>query len=85
MRKVPRIDSFEDWPYETCYWCGQRINNGFEVSDEDWNAVTGEPDITLCPSCFDKEAQKKKVDYRVLNYCFVTWSNQLRENEVSDA
>jgi hypothetical protein len=73
-RKVPRIDSLEDWPFETCYWCGRRNNIGFVVADDIWEKVVGDPDVILCPTCFDIEAQKKNIPYVLLHHVFVTWN-----------
>lgn len=72
-RRVPRIDSFQDWPYETCYWCGRRNNIGYSVPDDIWLSVVGDESIVVCPTCFDEEAQLKGIKYTATDLCFITW------------
>jgi len=77
-RQVPRRDSLEEWPCETCYRCGDRNVIGFEIEDDIWMEVVGDPDVVLCPSCFDRAAQDKGVRYEFLRLHPVSWNEALR-------
>lgn len=74
-RCVPRADSFESWPGETCYVCGKRHPTGFQVDDDVWVAVVGNEGVVLCPACFDEMAQEKGIKYSVKEVCYVSWSD----------
>lgn len=66
-----------EWPYERCKssrCCGRRVNVGFVVSDEDWEAVVGNPGTILCLTCFDEMAQEKGIEYKVIETAVVTWA-----------
>ena len=68
----------EEWLAETCKTAkcnGRRVNVGFLVSDEDWERVVGEGTV-WCLTCFDEEAQRKGVDYEILETCAVTWADK---------
>ncbi len=74
MVNLKRIDSFEDWPGESCYNCGRRNNVGFEVNDNIWEQVVGDPDIVFCPTCFDVLAQKKQIVYSFNRHIIISWN-----------
>ncbi len=45
MANLKRIDSSENWLGESCYNCGRRNNVGFEVNDDIWEQVVGDPNV----------------------------------------
>ena len=75
--KSKRFDSFELWPFETCKLCGNRIIPGYNVSNDIWNKIIGDPDICVCLSCFDREAQKYKIHYIILDVFYVHWYDNI--------
>jgi len=72
--KRRRYDSLEMWPSETCRFCGNRIIPGYNVSDEIWKIIIGK-EICVCLPCFDREAQKYGIGYKLLDIFFVHWFN----------
>lgn len=70
-------DGWAVWPFERCKSpeCrGRRVTVGFEVSDEDWEAVMkGEPENIVCLTCFDERAQEKGVRYTLAGVHPTAW------------
>ena len=79
MKEIPArsITPFKDrnWPCEWCKRCDRRIVVGFSVTDEAWNAVTGDPNTCWCTTCFDEVAQRKRVEYVFDGMYPVSWSD----------
>lgn len=73
MNKLRR-DTYDEWPFETCKFCGNRIIPWFSVSDEIWEAIICN-DSTICIACFDREAQKKNIKYEIKNFGFILWTD----------
>ena len=75
------------WAAEKCRskQCnGLRVTVGFIVSDEDWKAVCGDDEADLCLSCFDEEAEEKRVKYTLLALHPLTWHNAPKTRHHSD-
>jgi hypothetical protein len=64
---IPGVDGTgRIWLYERCrsQICkGRRVVVGFNVSDDIWEHVVGDPHTVLCLTCFDEMAQDKGVKY----------------------
>jgi hypothetical protein len=67
-----RYDTFESWPMETCKFCGNRIIPSYNVDNEIWKNVIGK-EVCVCLPCFDREAQKKKIEYKINSVFWVSW------------
>lgn len=63
------------WDGEVCTKCNRRNVVGFIVSDDVWLAVTNNPDIVWCSTCFDEEAEAKQIRYHYLQLSAVSWSD----------
>lgn len=84
METVDKFKALQDgvdstgmpWPLERCgsVVCrGRRIVVGYRVSDEAWDAVMDGKETCVCLTCFDEEAQRRRVQYEVLDVHTVTW------------
>lgn len=65
----------DKWQGEICKRCGRRNNVGFRVSDDIWDKVVGNSGSVWCLQCFDQEAQRKGIKYKVHNTFVVTWAD----------
>lgn len=64
------------WSFERCASTvcrGRRIVVGYRVSDKAWDAVMDGKETCVCLTCFDEEAQRRRVQYEVLDVHTVTW------------
>ena len=75
--KRKRFDSFLDWPFETCKYCGNRIIPGYSVNNELWEKVVKNSNICICLPCFDRAAQKKQIEYTIDDIFFISWMDIL--------
>lgn len=65
----------QPWPGEWCKRCERRNVVGFVVSDGVWGLVARGRWPTLCPTCFDEEAEAAGVTYEFLSVYAVAWSS----------
>lgn len=74
MTKEKRMDTLEEYPYETCDICGNRITLIYIIKDDDWINIWGNDGGCLCIGCLDRIAQQKKIKYEFdLPTAFLRW------------
>jgi hypothetical protein len=66
------------WIFETCKKCGKRNVVGFIVDDNIWEKVHENYNI-LCPPCFDELAEEKQIEYKIKDFYFVSWADNVEE------
>lgn len=80
--KINTLLNKDRWTGEICKKCGRRNNVGFRVSDDVWDSVAGDQETVWCLQCFDEEAQRKGIKYKVHNTSVVTWWKQKLTTEI---